>query len=403
MNKCTLEDVELSDKRVFIRADFNVPLDERGEIREDTRIRGALPTIRHAMQQGARIILASHMGRPKGKVVQTLSLRPVAKRLSELLGISVDLAPDCIGPNVKSMVDALTPGKIVLLENVRFHAGETANDPKMAAAFAELADVVVNDAFGTAHRAHASNVGIVEAGVPAVAGKLMAAEIDFFNRAVREPERPLVAILGGSKVSTKINVIQALLEKVDKILIGGAMAFTFFRARGLSTGDSLVEEEMIPVAQRAMAAAEKNNVSLILPVDAIIGSQSKTGSSSPFEPCGPAQGVAIEQIPDGCMGLDIGPETCKVFKDALKGSETVVWNGPMGVFEHPPFDQGTLSVARSVAESPCLSVIGGGDTDAAIRQAGVSDSISYISTGGGAFLELLEGRELPGIAALDDC
>ena len=402
MNKKTLEDVELSGKRVFIRVDFNVPMTADGGIREDTRIRGALPTIRYALDRGARVVLASHMGRPKGQVVPEMSLRPIAGRLEELLGIPVGFVDDCVGPKAEAAVEGLQPGEVLLLENVRFHPGETENNPELAKAFARLADLVVNDAFGAAHRAHASNVGVVQAGLPAVAGKLMEAEINFFNQTVKKPKRPVAAILGGSKVSTKIRVIDELMRQVDIIIIGGAMAFTFFRAQGLSTGDSLVEEEMIPVAREVLAKAAQNRVSLILPVDAVIGSKAAGGPEGRFDPVGDPDGVSIDRIPAGGMGLDIGAETIKVFKKSLVGVETVIWNGPMGVFEQPPFDKGTLAIAEAIAESPCLSVIGGGDTDAAIRRAGVADRVSYISTGGGAFLELLEGRELPGIAILDD-
>ena len=394
MNKRTIEGLDLAGKRVFVRVDFNVPLTPEGSIREDTRIRGAVPTIRKIIQAGGRVILASHMGRPKGSVVPGLSLKPVAERLSGLLGQSVQLAPDSVGPEVEALVEALQSGQVLLLENVRFHEGETKNDPTLAEGFARLADVVVNDAFGTAHRAHASNVGIAERVSPAVAGLLMAAEIDYFNRAVRHPERPVVAILGGAKVSTKIGVIEALLGKVDKIIIGGAMANTFFKARGYSVGASLVEESMMAVAAAAEAKAKEKGVEFLLPVDCV-AAQSLDGK-------GPIQVVPVSQIPDGWMGLDVGPKSLALFREALAGAKTIVWNGPLGVFEQPAFAGGTLGLAETVAASDAITVVGGGDTDAAVCLAGVADKISHISTGGGAFLELMEGKTLPGIASLSE-
>jgi phosphoglycerate kinase len=321
------------------------------------------------------------------------SLKPVAERLSQLLGQAVPLAPDCVGEEVERLVAALQPGSVLMLENVRFHAGETKNNPQLADAFARLADVLVNDAFGAAHRAHASNVGIAQRVSPAVAGLLMAAEIDYFNKAVRQPERPVAAILGGSKVSTKIAVIETLLEKVDLLLLGGAMAFTFFKARGNGVGSSLVEDEMLDVARRIETKAKERGVELLLPLDAVIA-QSLDGEES--------RTVPVSEIPAGWMGLDIGPETVERFARALHPVKTILWNGPMGVFEKPAFAQGTVALARHVADSSALSVAGGGDTDAALRQAGVAERISFISTGGGAFMELLEGKELPGITALTD-
>lgn len=393
MRKRTIQEVDLAGKRVFLRVDFNVPLGSDGEVREDTRIRSALPTIRHALDHGAKLMLVSHLGQPKpAQWTPSLSLRPVATRLSALLGRPIPLAPDCVGEEVERMVADLTPGTLMMLENVRFHPGETKNDPELAAQFARLAEVVVNDAFGAAHRAHASNVGVARLVRPAVAGLLMAREIDFFNRLMVSPERPLVAILGGSKVSSKIKVIEALLPLVTRLVIGGGMAFTFLRAQGGAVGASLVEEGMLEVARAAMARARVLGVDLLLPVDAVTATA--IGATTVVEPA--------DQIPDGSMGLDIGPASVARFRAALDGARTVLWNGPMGVFEHPPLDEGTLAVARAVAESGALSVIGGGDTDAAVRQAGLAERMSYISTGGGAFLEWLEGAELPGIAVLED-
>jgi phosphoglycerate kinase len=394
MNKRTIKGLDLKGKRVFIRVDFNVPLDASGQIRDDQRIRGALPTIRHARDQGARVVLASHLGRPNGTHNPAFSLRPVAERLSEWLGQPVALAPDCVGPEVERQVEAMKAGEVLLLENVRFHAGETANDSTLAAGFGRLADVVVNDAFGTAHRAHASNVGITHHVRPVVAGLLMADEIAYFNQTLVTPQRPLVAILGGSKVSTKIGVIEALLDKVNAILIGGGMAFTFLKAQGLSVGASLVEEGMLETARQAQRKAWERGVALHLPVDAVIAERNEDNV--------PTQVVACTDMPEGWMGLDIGPQSVRQFSEVLKGARTIVWNGPMGVFERAAFAHGTIGVAKAVVESGALSVVGGGDSAAAVVQAGVADRISYISTGGGAFLELLEGKILPGIAALDD-
>nr|CRH05049.1 Phosphoglycerate kinase [Candidatus Magnetococcus massalia] len=395
MNKRTIRDIEIQGKRVFIRVDFNVPLTDDGKVRNDKRIRGALPTIQYALEQGGKVILASHLGRPKGEVKPEMSLKPAGERLAELLGKPVAMAPDCVGPEVEKMVADMQAGDVLLLENVRFHAGETKNDPELAKGFAKLADVVVNDAFGTAHRAHSSNVGVTEHVRPAVAGFLMNDEIDYFNKALGAPERPVISILGGSKVSGKIDVIDALLDKVDKILIGGGMAFTFFKAMGYEIGSSLCEDEMIDIAKKAQIKAKEKGVELLLPVDAV--------AADAFAEDANTQIVSVESIPEGWMGLDIGPQTVRAFSEALDGAKTVVWNGPMGVFEMANFASGTLHMAHTLAEADLLSVIGGGDTAAAINQAGVADKVSYVSTGGGAFLELMEGKELPGIVALDDC
>lgn len=393
MRKRTIEDIPLQGRRVFMRVDFNVPLDGKGGIREESRIRAALPTIRYALAQGGRVVLASHLGRPKGGPSPEFSLKPVAVALARLLGCPVLMAPDCIGPEVEAMVNSLGDGQVVLLENVRFHDGETRDDLAMAQGFARLADVVVNDAFGTAHRAHASNVGVARLVRPAVAGLLMGEEISYLDRVMAHPERPMVALLGGSKVSTKIQVIRALLDRVDAIVIGGGMAFTLIQAQGGQVGNSLVESEMMDEARQALAKAQERGVALLLPVDAVVARSMDDAT---------VQVVAADAIPPGWMGLDIGPASIALFCQALAGAKTIVWNGPMGVFEKPAFAQGTLEIARAVAASPALSVLGGGDTDAAAHQCGVADQVSYISTGGGAFLELLEGRALPGVEILDD-
>ncbi|MEG3638873.1 phosphoglycerate kinase [Magnetococcus sp. PR-3] len=394
MNKRTIRDIEIKGKRVFMRVDFNVPLNEDGSVRNDKRIQGALPTIQYAVEQGARVILASHLGRPKGERKAEFSLKPAGERLAELLGKPVPLAPDCVGPEVENMVAAMNDGDVVLLENVRFHAGETKGDAELSKGFAKLADVVVNDAFGTAHRAHASNVGITEHVRPAVAGFLMADEIDYFNKALGNPERPVAAILGGAKISGKIDVIEALMDKMDKIFIGGGMAFTFFKAMGYEIGNSLCEDEMLPVAERTLAKAKEKGVELLLPVDCV--------AADAFDANANTKICSVKELPAGWMGLDIGPESVKRFAAELEGVKTVAWNGPMGVFEMEAFASGTNHIGNILAQSDCLSVIGGGDTAAAVKQAGIAEQLSYISTGGGASLELMEGKQLPGIVSLDD-
>lgn len=394
MSKLTINDINLAGKRVLIRVDFNVPQEENGQVREDARIQAALPTIRLAMTQGAKVILVSHLGRPKGKPEAKYSLKPVATRLATLLGQPVPLAPDCVGEATEAMVQAMLPGEVMMLENVRFHPGEEQNDPDFARQLAKLADVVVNDAFGTAHRGHASNFGITKLVQPAVAGLLLAKEIAYFDKYVRHPERPFAAILGGSKVSSKIGVIAALTTKVDKLLIGGGMAFTFLAAIGKPVGASLVEWEMLATARQAMDAARLRGVRFLLPQD-VVAAQS-------LDPAAETREFLMDDIPENWKGFDIGPVTVQHFISALSGMKTILWNGPMGVFEMAPFAQGTLKMAMAVAESSALSVIGGGDTDAAIRQAGVAEQVSYISTGGGAFLELLEKGDLPGIQALTE-
>ena len=388
---------DLQGKRVLVRADFNVPLDDAGKITDDTRIRAALPTINTLIDKGAKVILTSHFGRPKGKAVDSMRLGPVADRLSELLGKNVIKTATCIGEGVKSQVDVMQNGQVILLENVRFNPGEEANDPEFAEKLASVANVYVNDAFGTAHRAHASTAGVTAHLSPAVAGLLIEKELKFLQGAVDEPVRPLAAIVGGSKVSSKITVIEALLGKVDKLFLGGGMIFTFYKSRGLDVGSSLVEDDKLDLAKELTALAEKNGVELILPTDVVVADK--------FDKEANTQTVSVDAIPDGWMGLDIGPDSVKAFQAALGDCKTVIWNGPMGVFEFPKFEAGTKGVAETLASltpKGCTTIIGGGDSVAAVEQFGLASKMSHISTGGGASLELLEGKELPGIAALDD-
>ncbi len=393
MAKRTVEEVDLAGRRVFLRVDFNVPLTKSGEVAEDARIRGALPTIELCRKAGARVALASHLGRPKGGPDPRYSLRPVAARLGQLLGDPVPLAADCVGPAVEAQVRALPAGGLLLLENLRFHPGEEANDPAFARQLAALGDVYVDDAFAAAHRAHASTEGITRFLRPAVAGLLMKQELETLARVLEAPARPLVAILGGAKVSDKLALVESLLGRVDRLLIDGGMAFTFLRALGHEVGRSLLEAELVPAAGRIVEAARGRGVELLLPEDTVV-------AASPEAAAG--QAVPVTAIPSDRMGLDIGPATVARFAAAIREGRTVVWNGPMGVFERPPFAAGTLAVARAVAEAAALTVVGGGDTVAAVEQAGVARRIGYLSTGGGAFLEYLEGRTLPGVAALDD-
>lgn len=386
---------DLAGKRVFVRVDFNVPLDN-GAITDDTRIRAALPTIKDLLGKGAKVILGSHFGRPKGKVVDSMRLGPVGDRLSELLGQPVVKCDDCIGAEVSEKIAALENGQVALLENLRFHAGEEGNDPEFAKALAANADLYVNDAFGTAHRAHASTEGVTHFLSPNVAGYLIEKELQFLQGAIESPKRPLVAIVGGSKVSSKIGVIESLLDKCDKLIIGGGMIFTFYKAQGLSTGKSLVEEDKLELAKTLMAKAEAKGVEFLLPTDVIVADN--------FAPDANAQTVKVNAIPDGWMGLDIGPDSVKTFQTALEGCGTVIWNGPMGVFEYEKFAKGTEAIAHTLAgltATGTVTIIGGGDSVAAVEKVGVAEKMSHISTGGGASLELLEGQVLPGIAALD--
>ncbi len=390
MRKKTIRDVDVKGKRVLVRVDFNVPL-AGGKVADDRRIRAAIPTIRYLLDKGAAVILMSHLGRPKGKVVPELRLDPVAERLAELLGRPVKKLDDCVGPEVEAAVKAMKPGEVILLENTRFHPEERKNDPEFARKLASLADLFVNDAFGTAHRAHASTVGVARY-LPAVAGFLMERELRFLGQALENPERPFVAILGGAKISDKIGVIRNLLSKVDALLIGGGMANTFFKAQGYEVGDSLVEEEAVDTAG---ALLEEAGGKLFLPVDVVIARE--------VAPDSPTRVMKVGDVPAGWRILDIGPETVEAFKEKLRGARTVVWNGPVGVFEVEPFAKGTFAIARALAELEGATVIvGGGDSAAAVEKAGVADRITHVSTGGGASLEFLEGKELPGIAALDD-
>jgi len=390
--KLAIEDLPLRGRRVFLRADLNVPLDG-GAVTDDTRLRAVLPTLRHAIDAGASVVLASHLGRPKGEPDPRWSLKPVAERLSALLGRPVPLAPDCVGDATAALVKALGPGDVLLLENLRFHPEEEKNDDAFARELAGLADVYVNDAFAAAHRAHASIAAITHHLQPAAAGLLMRRELEALGRILEAPERPLVAVLGGAKVSDKLALVEHLLERVDALLVGGGMAFTFLLALGHAVGRSLVEPDRIATARRALETSRRRGVPLVLPVDAVVAE----GLDSPS-----GRAVPVREIPAGQMGLDIGPFTIDRFRAPLKTARTIVWNGPMGVFEKPPFATGTLAVARAVAGSGAFSVIGGGDTIAAVNQSGVADRIGYISTAGGAFLEFLEGRRLPGVEALTE-
>ena len=393
MNKKTVRDIDVEGKKVLVRCDFNVPQKEEGTITDNRRIVSALDTIKYLIEHNAKVILCSHLGRPKGEFKKEFSLAPVAEELSKLLGKEVKLAKDVIGPSAKELTDNMKEGDVVLLENVRFHREETDNDPEFAKKLASFADIYVNDAFGTAHRAHASTAGVA-AYLPAVSGFLIEKEINFMGDALENPKRPFMAILGGKKVSDKIGVIEALLEKVDTLLIGGAMAYTFFKSMGYGVGDSICELDKLDLAQDIMKKAKEKGVKLMLPVDTKVGKE--------FKPDTESKVVKYTEIPDGWEGFDIGPETIKMYVEELKSAKTVVWNGPLGLSEFEQFAAGTDTIAEALANSDAITIIGGGDSAAAIERMGLSDKFSHISTGGGASLEFLEGKKLPGIECLLD-
>ncbi|MGE6539118.1 phosphoglycerate kinase [Bacillus luti] len=393
MNKKSIRDVDLKGKRVFCRVDFNVPMKE-GKITDETRIRAALPTIQYLVEQGAKVILASHLGRPKGQVVEEMRLTPVAARLGELLGKDVKKADEAFGPVAQEMVAAMNEGDVLVLENVRFYAGEEKNDAELAKEFAALADIFVNDAFGAAHRAHASTAGIADY-LPAVSGLLMEKELDVLGKALSNPERPFTAIIGGAKVKDKIGVIRHLLDKVDNLIIGGGLAYTFVKALGHEIGQSLCEDDKIELAKEFMQLAKEKGVNFYMPVDVVITEE--------FSETATTQIVGIDSIPSTWEGVDIGPKTREIYADVIKNSKLVVWNGPMGVFEMTPFAEGTKAVGQALADAEdTYSVIGGGDSAAAVEKFGMADKMSHISTGGGASLEFMEGKELPGVVCLND-
>jgi phosphoglycerate kinase len=399
MAKLFIEDLDLNGKNVLMRVDFNVPLDENGNITDDTRIQAVLPSITRVLENGGAAILMSHLGRPKGQVKLEFSLKPVARHLSTLLGKEVQMAPDCAGSEVEALAAALQPGDVLLLENLRFHLAETGKDSPeaneaFAADLAKLGDVYIDDAFGTAHRAHASMVGVTKYIDQCASGYLLQKEIQYLGNAVENPQKPFVAILGGAKVSDKIPVIENLLKKADAIIIGGAMAYTFLKAKGASVGNSLVEEDFIETAGAFLEEASKTCVPMYLPIDHVVAKGIKSTDGM--------QVIEDENIPEGLLGVDIGPETRKIYAEQVANAKTVVWNGPMGVFEVPEFAEGTFAIARAVADSDAISIIGGGDSVSAVKKSGVADKVSHISTGGGASLEYLEGKVLPGIAALTD-
>jgi phosphoglycerate kinase len=393
MNKKSVKDVDIKGKRVFCRVDFNVPMKD-GQVTDDTRIRAALPTIQYLMEQGAKVVLASHLGRPKGQVVEEMRLTAVAKRLSELLGKEVKKTDEAYGDSVKAEINALSEGEVLLLENVRFYPGEEKNDPELAKAFAELCDLYVNDAFGAAHRAHASTEGIAHH-LPAVSGFLMQKELDVLGKALSNPERPFTAIIGGAKVKDKIGVIDNLLEKVDNLIIGGGLAYTFIKAQGHEIGKSLLEADKIDLALSFIKKAEEKGVKLYMPVDGIVADEFSADANT--------KTVSIDEIPADWQALDIGPKTAELYSDVIKNSKLVIWNGPMGVFEMDKFAEGTKAVAVALSQAKdTYSVIGGGDSAAAVEKFGLAEKMSHISTGGGASLEFMEGKQLPGVVALND-
>ncbi len=397
MNKLSIDQVDLKGKRVLVRVDFNVPLDENLKITDDIRITSALPTINKIINEGGKVILMSHLGRPKGAPNSKYSLKPAAERLSELLGKEVKMAPDCVGEEVKSLVNSMQNGDVVLLENLRFHAEEEKNNPDFAKQLAELGDVYINDAFGSAHRAHASTEGVTKYITINASGYLMQKELDYLGKAISEPERPFVAILGGSKISGKIDVIQNLLPKVDTLIIGGGMAYTFFKAMGYEIGSSILEEEKIELAKELLEKTKDSKVKFLLPLDVVTASEFKNES--------PQENVDADKIPAEKMGLDIGPKTRELFKSEIVNAKTIVWNGPMGVFEFDNFAKGTDAIAQALVEATekgATTIIGGGDSAAAIKKAGLDEKVSHVSTGGGASLEFLEGKELPGVTALNE-
>lgn len=397
MNKKTIADIDVSGKRVLVRVDFNVPLDKSGRVEDDTRIRESLPTIQTLIKNRARVILMSHLGRPKGKRAMEFSLKPAAERLSQLLGQPVQMANDCIGPEVEQQALSLKDGEVLMLENLRFYNDEEDNNPEFAKKLAALGEIYVNDAFGTAHRAHASTEGITKFMPVAVAGFLMEKELKYLGEVTEHPQRPFVAILGGAKISGKIDVLERLLDKVDKILLGGAMIFTFFKSRGLAVGKSLVEDDKLSVATSIQDKAKAKGIPLLLPVDVVVADR--------FEADATSKVVDVEAIPDGWMGLDIGPKTIELYRKEILDAKTIVWNGPMGVFEMDKFATGTIEIAKALAEATkhgAITVVGGGDSASAIAKAGLDKAVTHVSTGGGASLEFLEGKVLPGIAALND-
>lgn len=393
LNKKTVEDIDVTGKKVLVRCDFNVPINAEGQITDETRINGALPTIKYLLDHNAKLILCSHLGRPKGEFKPEFSLAPVAKRLSAILGKDVKMAKDVIGESAKGLTADMKDGDIVMLENVRFHKEETENNPAFAKELASMAEIFVNDAFGTAHRAHASTAGVADY-LPAVCGFLIKKEIEVMGAALENPAHPFVAILGGAKVSDKINVITNLLDKVDALIIGGGMAYTFLKAKGYSIGNSICEDDKLDLAKDIMEKAEEKGVELLLPVGSIIGNKFAADADSKYVPS--------DAMPDGWMGLDIGSITVDKFSKVIKRAKTIIWNGPMGVFEFPRFAEGTKAIAKVVAETDAITIIGGGDSVAAVQQLGYADKMTHISTGGGASLEFLEGKELPGIACLLD-